>query len=489
MYNRLNFILVSICMFFCLNSQEIFQGYTLFTPLIDGPQGGGESYTRLIANDGEIINQWNHEVSAATAPYLLSDSTLICPFKIDNPYLVGSAYGGKIIRYSWSGDILWEYEYSDTNYIQHHDIEPMPNGNILLVSWDRKTYQEALEAGRENLENEMWPDKIIELHPIGYDSATVVWEWKFWNHLIQDSDSNLANYGIISEHPELININIGDMPLAVMGIADWTHINSVDYNENLDQIIISSRNMSEFYVIDHSTTTEEASGHSGGNSGMGGDILFRWGNPMNYDRGTVDNRILIGQHDVNWIESGHPNSGNIIMFNNGATTSFGQDYTQSSIIEISPPIDTLGAYYIDNINAFAPDTIVWSYYSDFFSPFMSGAKRLPNGNTLITVATEMRIFEVTNEGEILWDYTHAQVGQTGISKASKYPLDFLDNPYNIFGDINGDYNIDILDILLMVNFILDLADLTDEQILLADFNDDGYLTVEDVLLLINFILL
>ena len=49
----------------------------------------------------------------------------------------------------------------------------------------------------------MWPDKIVELQPIGLDSANIVWEWKFWDHLIQDVDSNLVNYGIISMHPEL----------------------------------------------------------------------------------------------------------------------------------------------------------------------------------------------------------------------------------------------------------------------------------------------
>ena len=82
-----------------LLAQDIFDGYTLFCPLTDGPiTGGGENYSRIMDNDGNIINQWDHDRCAATAPYLMPDSTLICPFKIENPYIAGSAYGGKIIR-------------------------------------------------------------------------------------------------------------------------------------------------------------------------------------------------------------------------------------------------------------------------------------------------------------------------------------------------------------------------------------------------------
>ena len=89
-----------------------------------------------------------------------------------------------------------------------------------------------------------------------------------WDHLIQDTDPELPNYGVIAEHPELININYanvgsgGNHPNG-----DWMHLNAIDYNAELDKNIFSSQRLNEFYIIDHSTTTEEAEGHAGGNSG------------------------------------------------------------------------------------------------------------------------------------------------------------------------------------------------------------------------------
>ena len=468
--------------------QDPYIGYTLFTPITEGPTGGGENYTRLINNSGELINQWNHESCAATAAYLDRDGSLLCPIKVENPFMVGAAYGGKIIQYDWSGEIIWEYTYSDTNYLQHHDIEPMPNGNLLILSWDRKTYLEALSAGRENIESDIWPDKIVELEPVGFNDANIVWEWTFWDHLIQDYDSTLSNFGLIADHPELLDINLYSLDLAALGYSDWTHSNSIDYNEDLDQILISSRNMHEIYIIDHSTTTSEASNHSGGNSGMGGDILYRWGNPMNYDRGEQEHRMLIGQHDANWISSGYPGQDNILIYNNGSITSFGQDFTQSSVVQINTPLNELGVYDIDEIHSFGPLGYSWEYTGDFFSHIMSGVRRLENGNSLVTVATEKRIFEVTSDGHIVWDYIHNEVGQNSISKAFKYPIDFMQTGELLFGDNNYDNNVDIFDIIIIINYILEISDLELSQIYVSDVNYDGLISIQDIMLLIAEIL-
>ena len=162
--------------------------------------------------------------------------------------------------------------------------------------------------------NQLWGTAILEIQPNLQDgSANIVWEWHITDHLVQDQGPEFnSTYGAISAHPELMDINCGNAGSSGGpggSNADWMHINAIDYNESLDQIVLSSRYQDEIYIIDHSTTTEEAASHSGGNSGMGGDFLYRWGNPENYGRGNNNDQILDDQHSVNWIDEGYPGEG------------------------------------------------------------------------------------------------------------------------------------------------------------------------------------
>ena len=121
--------------------------------------------------------------------------------------------------------------------------------------------------------------------------------------MIQDFDSSKDNFGVVADNPELMDINAisggggpGPGPGPGGGGGDWFHVNGINYNAELDQIVFTSRFASEFYIIDHSTTTAEAAGHTGGNSGMGGDFIYRWGNPSNY--GTPGTQTIPGPvHD------------------------------------------------------------------------------------------------------------------------------------------------------------------------------------------------
>ena len=103
------------------------------------------------------------------------------------------------------------------------------------------------------------------------------------DHLIQDFDASKANYGEVAEHPELIDLNFRlSETTNYRDPSDWIHSNGIDYNPELDQIVLSPSNFSEVWIIDHSTTRTEAAGSNGGNSGKGGDLLYRWGNPRAY---------------------------------------------------------------------------------------------------------------------------------------------------------------------------------------------------------------
>ena len=263
------------------------------------------------------------------------NSLLYYPCRVNNPSMSAGGVGGKVEIYNWEGDKLWEFELSDNTYQHHHDIQMLPNGNVLILVWEKKTISEAYSMGRNDIESwtfpEMWSTAILELNP---ENGLIDWEWHLWDHLVQDiSPSFGATYGQIEGHPELFNINCGPVGSSAGGPqspnGDWMHMNSIDYNPHLDQIVLSSRLQSEFYIIDHSTTTEEASGHTGGNSGMGGDYLYRWGNPQAYGRGTEADKQLDDQHSVNWIPEGYPGEGNLILFNNNYTNN-------SAVFEIFP---------------------------------------------------------------------------------------------------------------------------------------------------------
>jgi hypothetical protein len=189
--------------------------------------------------------------------------------------------------------------------------------------------------------------------------------------------------------------------------AFWNHMNSLDYNPALDQIVLSARGCNEIWFIDHSTTTKEAAGHTGGKHGKGGDLIYRWGNPAAYGRGTIRDKQLVQQHDAQWIPDGFAGAGHITIFNNG------YDRGWSSIEEIVPPLDANGRYILESGKAYGPEKPVWHYEAknrtDFFSSEISGAHRLPNGNTLVCAGVIGHLFEVTPSGEIVWQYVNPMV--------------------------------------------------------------------------------
>tara|TARA_Y100001968_G_scaffold1552_1_gene1249 strand:- start:49 stop:1470 length:1422 start_codon:yes stop_codon:yes gene_type:complete len=458
---------------------EVFEGYTLFTP---GAGNGGACTTYLIDNNLNNIQTWNHSRSPASMPYLIAgdepgweNTLLIYPYRVNNPTMQAGGVGGAFEVLTWDGDLVWEYELSNTDYQHHHDIEPLPNGNVLMIAWERKTAEEAYAAGRTSLNdnplNEMWSSSIFEIQSDGNGGGEIVWEWHLWDHLIQDENPDSDNYGIVGNHPELFDINKGWLggggPQG--GNADWMHLNTISYNIEYDQIVISSHRVDEIFVIDHSTTIEEAASHSGGNYGKGGDFLYRWGNPQNYDRGNNSDNLIGHQHSINWIPDGYPGEGNFILFNNDGNEA----------IEFSPPMDEDGFYIIEDGQPYGPDNIVWNspYYS---TDMQGGAFRLPNGNTLITDCDSANIEEVTESGSIVWSYSQSG-NNVNIARAQKYAIDYFDEQN--LGDINSDGTLNILDIVSLINLVL-----SNDYESSGDINEDNILNILDIVQLVNIIL-
>jgi hypothetical protein len=321
--------------------------------------------------------------------------------------------GGMIYKLDWNGNILWSYKISDTTQMQNHDIFPMPNGNILVAIWEKISLATAVASGRNTalLGTSLWSAKIIELQPSGTNQATIVWQWRLWEHLVQDFDNTKSNFGVVANHPELMNVNfIGSSGNTS---PDWIHLNAITYNDSLNQIMFSAHNLSEIYIIDHSTTTVQAASHSGGTHNKGGDFLYRWGNPQVYNRGTTTDQKLFLQHNPTWIPYGFKDGGNIMIFNNGVGRPSGN---AASVDIIAPPINANGDYTIVGANAYTPANAYWTYPStlttNFFAQAMGGAQRLQNGNTLICEAGKGNFFEIDSNKNIVWQYVNP-VGATG----------------------------------------------------------------------------
>lgn len=376
------------------NHYSAYDGYTLFSQLAD-------TSTFLIDNCGNIVHQWEVNSRPGNSEYLLEDGSLLrCGKDEGNTDFVKGGYGGLIEKLDWEGNYLWEYQYSNDSLRQHHDIAPLPNGNVLVLAWEKKDSANAVNSGRDPsilVDKELWPEHIVEIEPIYPNGGNIVWEWHIWDHLVQDFNNTKSNFGVINEHPELMNINA----YAGNGGKDWLHGNSIDYNESLDQIMISLKTLSEIIIIDHSTTTEEAKGSTGGNSNKGGDIIYRWGNPINYDTGTSLDQKLFGQHDAHWIKTGLNKEGKIQLFNNNNPGSF------SSIVIIDQPTSGFD-YDLISGNSFLPNNYFWEYQSvpdtAFFSGRISSSQMLPNDHTLICEGNTGHFFEINQNKEIVWEY-------------------------------------------------------------------------------------
>ncbi|MDP6518623.1 MAG: aryl-sulfate sulfotransferase [Planctomycetota bacterium] len=372
-----------------------FEGVMPFQPL-------SSHDTYLLEMDGTISHTWPGTHAPGQAIYLNDAGNLVRTIKTNS---FNGGAGGGIQEVADDGTTIWEFIYDDPTHLSHHDIALMPNGNILMIAWEFMTSNDAVDAGRNpNLVagSTFAADSVIEIAPNGTGGADIVWEWRVWDHIIQDYDADKPNYGAIDQHPELINLNY---PPTVPGQGDWNHINSIDYNADLDQILLSSHGQDEIWIIDHSTTTAEAAGHSGGDQGRGGDLLYRWGNPRAYRHGAPSQRKLFGQHDAQWIADGLSGAGDILLFNNGAGRPAGQF---STIDQFTPPLDASGGYSYTAGTAYGPTALSWSYTdpnpNDFYSGFISGCQRLPGGTTLVCSGGQGWFFEVDDAGTLIWEY-------------------------------------------------------------------------------------
>ena len=358
-------------------------GYVLFTPL--------ETHnTYLINKCGDLVHAWHSQYKPGQSLYLLPNGDLLRTANDSNTAFVSG--GGRIELFDWNNHLKWSYVLSDSLKCLHHDIFPMPNGNILALVWEKKTRAEAIAQGRnpDLLGKYVWNEKIIELKPKGKNGADIVWYWDVWENLVQDFNAALPNYAKIIDHPDKINLNF-----AASKNEDWLHFNAVSYNAQNEEVLISNRNFSEFFIVKHPAKGKQITPENTG-------IIYRWGNAISYLPHTAIPQKLFSQHSPVWINESHSHAQHILVFNNGNTRA-GKLY--SSVEILAPKKNANNAYVLEP--ALEPE---WRYCDTteqyFYSKNVSNAQMLDMGHVFICQGASGRFFELDEKKSIVWQYVN-----------------------------------------------------------------------------------
>ena len=434
---------------FC-DQAKAFAGYTLF---------GVGSRTYLLDMEGRVVHTW----PVGTNPHLLDNGNIVDASK-DDP----SGFQG-FKEVDWDGRTVWEYAEKRSDYAPHHDWVRIHNQKLqapttLYIANKSITHPQAIAAGADPKNGpyeEGQMDAVVEVDLQG----NVVWEWCFFDHVVQDVDPAKPNYvgagKTIADYPGRINLNLPGRPLK----RDWLHCNSMDYNTESGHVVINSV-QGELYVIDHDGTfvAGDPKASIAKAASPAGDFRYRFGDPARYAQGepprvlencdsaTSGHKQMGGAHDAHWIRPGLPGAGHLMVFNNGQYLY--QRTPQSSALEINPFLDAggrdTGKYVNPPVAGYRRETydhdthnqprqisrqIVWSYQSvnshGFFSHIGSSVQRLPNGGTFICSDTEGHFFELTKDGKLAWEYINP-VTRDGAAKVLGDVLPMVNSAFRAY---------------------------------------------------------
>lgn len=385
---RINLLLLVFIFLFKFSQAQQWGDYTLYSVQ-------NSNSATLLDTNGTVYHSWTFATNKKTgyASYMLEGGNIIRTISNPGNSLNGGGITGAVQTSDWNGNVVWDFVYSSASYCLHHDICPLPNGNVLMISYDVYSAAQMTAAG-SSVNHSMWLEKIIEVQPTGLNTGDIVWEWKVYDHLCQTINPTGSNYvNSILDHPELLNINYQNTAQS----SDWMHMNGIDYNADLDQITFSSHNLDEIYVIDHSTTTSEAASHAGGNAGKGGDILYRWGNPAAY--GGTGDAILNVVHDAHYIPVGCPNAGSLVGFNNNGVSN------QISCVDIVDAPNNGFGFDITPGSTLLPTSYTSRRNCNGHTSNMGSSEQFPNGNMMMCIAMQGSIYEIDQNGTVLWSKT------------------------------------------------------------------------------------
>jgi len=373
-------------------------GYTVLSPL-------GTQAAIVIDMNGDIVKQWDGYVSSAGGPARVLPGGVIVGAAGANPPRQESL---ELVQRDFDGKVMWRFDRNEQiargNEMiwalrQHHDWqrEDFPagyyspettpgvtGGNTLVLTHTNRVQQKV--APNATLED----DRIIE---VSWDGK-IVWEWIASDHVEEFHFDQDARKAIASGSGG--NAGDGAGRGAARGSFDWMHVNSATYvgpnhwYDGGDQrfapnnVIISSRQASFLAIV-----------------ARDGSVVWQLGPDFSATPELRAIRQIVGQHHAHFIPKGLPGAGNVMVFDNGGASGYGRPNSTALNGQNIYARPTSRVLEIDPVTL----KLVWSYTSPtFFATNISGAQRLPNGNTLVTEGPSGRVFEVTKDGDIVWEY-------------------------------------------------------------------------------------
>ena len=391
---------------------QAYNSYTIFS--------GQDKKTHLIDMNGNEVHRWDAE---GFPPVLLE------------PELAGGKRGNVLVQLSsakgtsnegnglrnqsigeldWDGNVVWQWgaaggasdAYSAAapsqapggSAKQHHDWRRLPSGNTLVLA-------NLVHPIKGFSAAQVLDDVIYEVSP----SGAVVWKWVASEHLNE--------FGFSAK--SLALVKAGSSPRGKDAPFDYLHVNNMsvlgpnrwydagDQRFKPDNILIDSREANFIVILDKQTGKVVWS--------LGPDYPAKAPGQRGLPR-PVDQ--IVGQHDAHIIPPGLPGAGNLLVFDNQGEAGYPRVSVgvqpHSRVLEIDPVKKEIVWEYSGS-DSNAP---VWGFYSSF----ISSARRLPNGNTLIDEGMNGRIFQITAKGDIVWEYVSPYFAQTPVAGAGRQVL-------------------------------------------------------------------
>lgn len=409
------------------NPEKCWGGYTLFIAHETGPA--------LITMNGHVVRLWKG-LHGFPTKFLPGGHVMGSLGMRDPKYSFMDQTD--VVQVDWDGHVVWkfdQYEFIEDPGLegrwmarQHHDYqrEGNPVGYYVPGMDPRVKDGNTLILAHKNVNNPKISDKPLVddiIYEVSWD-GDILWEWVCSDHF-EEMDFTEAAKNTMARNPSMV--------VGKGLVGDWMHINSIstlgpnrwydsgDQRFHPDNIIWDGRQTNIIAITDKTT----------------GNIVWQVG--PNYDRSAALRKLgwIIGQHHAHLIPRGLPGEGNILVFDNGGFAGYGAPNPGACTGHNNALRD------FSRVLEFDPLTLkmVWQYSyleaghlpkmnnSDFYSPLISAAQRLPNGNTMITEGSIGRIFEVTKDHEIVWEFVSPYFGldkkSNAVYRAYRLPYEWV----------------------------------------------------------------